>query len=95
MKVINLTRVTQFPDVRHKDGKLDTIRIAPRGRVDLREGMVVDTRWMELNPDTVRIHADEKPVEAFKPIPQAVQASKESAPQPDTSADPKPDASEE
>ena len=95
MKVINLTRVTQFPDVRHKDGKLDTIRIAPRGRVDLRDGMTVDIRWRELNPDTVQIHEDPKPVEAFKPIPQAVQISKESVPQPNKSADPKPDASEE
>jgi hypothetical protein len=57
-------------DVRHADGKLDGIRISPRSKVDLRENMVVDERWQQLNPGIVKIVADQKPIQAMIPIPQ-------------------------
>jgi hypothetical protein len=53
-KVINLTRVTQQVDVRHADGKLDRVQIMPRGRTTLREGMVVDPRWEQKNPNVIK-----------------------------------------
>lgn len=58
MKVINMTQFTQQVSVRHADGKLDGVRISPRGRIDLRPGMEVDVRWQQLNPGAVRIVAD-------------------------------------
>lgn len=58
MKVINLSMLSQQVHVRHPDGKLDGISLMPRGRVDLRAGMVVDSRWLELNPGVLRIVPD-------------------------------------
>lgn len=72
MKVINKTRLTQFVDVRHKSGEKDTVRIAPRGRVDLREGMGVDVRWQQLNPNVIEIVPDVKPPITFA-IPKAAE----------------------
>jgi hypothetical protein len=71
-KVINLTRVTQSIDVRHSDGKLDKVQIVSRGRVDLREGMSVDSRWLEKNNKTVNVIVPVKPVEHKEAAPQVV-----------------------
>lgn len=70
MKVINLTVLSQQVHVRHADGKLDGISIMPRGRVDLRAGMVVDPRWLELNPGVLRIHAPAPVVQIPKTTPE-------------------------
>ena len=53
--VINLTRVTQQVDVRHADNKLDTVQIMAQGRIELRSGMTVDTRWEQSHPGIVKI----------------------------------------
>lgn len=53
--IINLTRIAQQVDVRHADGKLDAVRLMPRSRVHLREGMNVDTRWLEKNQRVLNI----------------------------------------
>lgn len=52
---INLTRVTQHPQVRLADGRLDSIQIVPRGRATLREGMTIDPRWLSKNPQVLRV----------------------------------------
>lgn len=62
MKVINLTQFTQQVGVRHADGKMDGVRISPRGRIDLRSGMEVDVRWLQLNPGIVRVVEDSAPI---------------------------------
>lgn len=61
--VINLTRITQDVPVRHLDNTKDYIQIAPQGRVQLRDGLTIDTRWLQTNPNTVNIV---KPVEEAK-----------------------------
>lgn len=53
--IINLTRIPQQVDVRHSDGTLDNVRLMPRSRVELREGMNVDTRWLQKNQGAIRI----------------------------------------
>jgi len=53
--VINLTRTTQQVDVRHSDGKLDSVQIMARSRATLRDGMDVDPRWMQKHPNTVTV----------------------------------------
>lgn len=55
--VINLTRMTIFVDVRHADGRLDTVQIQDRGRVHIGLGQNVDPTWLEHNPKTVAVHA--------------------------------------
>lgn len=70
MKVINLTRLTQSVGVRHTDGRLDSVNVVPRGKINLREGMEVDIRWEQLNPGVIKIIADQKPIQAMITIPQ-------------------------
>ena len=53
--VINLTRMTQQVKVRHADNTLDTVQIMSQRRVYLREGMTVDTRWLQSNPNVVKV----------------------------------------
>ncbi len=52
--IINLTRLTQQVEVRHPDQTLDVVRIVPRGRVTTREGMTIDSRWLQKNPGVVK-----------------------------------------
>lgn len=61
-KLINLTRLTQQVKVRHADQKLDCIQIMGQGRVDLRDGMAVDTRWLQANPLVLRVVKEEAPI---------------------------------
>lgn len=53
--VINLTNFTQHVGVIHEDGRNDSVQIMPRRRVELRTGMIVDPRWIGLNPTALRI----------------------------------------
>lgn len=53
--VINLTTLTQHVGVLHASGAQDVVQILPRQRVELRTGMVVDPRWVGLNPKALKI----------------------------------------
>ena len=76
MKVINMTRFTQQVAVRLPSGALDGVRISPQGRITLREGMQVDTRWLELNPNCLKLVPDDGDVTATAPavVPPALEA---------------------
>lgn len=78
MKVINLTRYTQQVGVRHEDGKLDSVRISPQGRVDLRAGMTVDTRWEQKNPSVVKTIVDVQPSVAARSVIDVPQVDNQS-----------------
>lgn len=69
--IINLMRETQQVDVRHADGKLDRVQVVARpGRVELRDGMQVDARWLQKNPNALNIVLSPnavKPVQAPAP----------------------------
>lgn len=79
--VINLTRVTQHPAVRHPDNKVDYIQIVGQGRTELREGLVIDPRWLQKNPKALRI------VIAAPVAPTSPQAVVAPAPAPKTDGD--------
>jgi hypothetical protein len=50
-----MTRESLQIDVRHSDGKLDRVQIMGRSSVELREGMQVDTRWLQKNPNKLNV----------------------------------------
>jgi len=54
MRVVNLTKVSQFPDTINSSGIKGGARISPKGRVDLPAGFVVDPNWEALHPNTVK-----------------------------------------
>lgn len=88
--VINLTRTTIFVDVRHADGRLDTVQIQDRGRVHIGLGQVVDSAWLEHNHDTIAVHLPVAEVAVRKePAPTVVyEPPADAAPADESVADP-------
>ena len=70
--VINLTRLTQHPQVRHAGSDtLDSVQIVPRGRTKLREGMRIDERWLAKNPTVLRIEVIDSKNRVVTPVGRA------------------------
>lgn len=82
--VINLTRLTQQPTVIHADGQVDSVKISPQSRVELREGMTVCERWIAINPKTVKV-VDTDSI----PVPRGI-VVREPAPQGQPAVEPVP-----
>lgn len=59
--IVNLTREPQYPEVLGPSGAKTSIRIMPRGRVDLPPGYTLNPRWVAANPGRIK---DLKPVES-------------------------------
>lgn len=59
--IINMTRITQSIPVVHADQKKDFVQLVPQGRTTLRPCMTISTRWLQSNPNTIKI-VDTAPV---------------------------------
>lgn len=56
LRIKNLTRDVLHVGVRHPDNKLDSVQVMPRTKgVELRDGLIVDPRWLQQNPDVLKV----------------------------------------
>lgn len=53
--IINLTRESVQVDVVHAGGKPDRVQVMPRGKIKLREGMIVSASWDAKHPGVLSI----------------------------------------
>jgi len=62
MKIVNVSKIVQYPKIDLVDGKTATIRVMPKARIDLPEGSVINQHWLSINPRVLHIFKEEKQV---------------------------------
>jgi len=59
MKIVNISKIVQYPKVDLADGQTAVIRIMPKARIDLPEGATLNQHWLSLNPRILHIFKEE------------------------------------
>ena len=62
MKIVNLSKLVQYPVIDTKDGAQAKFRIMPKARVDLPEGATVNDHWLSSNPRTIQVLAERQTI---------------------------------
>lgn len=64
VQVINLTKLTQHVGVLHANGDPDAVQVVAKQKVFLRDGMIVNPRWLGLNPNVIQVVMPDIPLKA-------------------------------